>query len=94
MNDNVNGEVQADIVKIPCVFTARIFAHVVSLSGAASVAPALATMDLLMRQVAARALVLDDKELHKLMLQLGLYAVADPNCPEYDALAVQRILSE
>lgn len=95
MNDNLNGtETEPVIVKLPCVFTSKIFAHLVTLTGVAPVAPALAMMDLLMRQVAARALELDDKALHKLMLQLGLYAVADPNCPEYDGLLVQRILSE
>lgn len=94
MNDTHPNDNEPNIVKVPCVFTAKIFAHIAMLPGAAPVAPALASMDALLRQIAMRALELDDKPLHKLMLQLGLYAVADPNCREYDPLTVQRILSE
>lgn len=74
------------------VFTRRLLAAV----GVATPehAPPLATMDMILREVAARAIELDDKPLHKLMLRLSLYAVADPGSPDYNPLLVQRMLSE
>lgn len=37
----------------------------------------------ILEEVAARAIVLDDKEMNKLMIRLTLYEEADPNSKEY-----------
>lgn len=74
------------------VFTRRLVAVLATRPENRGEAVALAQMDLIMRQVAQRALELDDPPLHRLMVQLGLYSVADPDSPEYDESVVKEIL--
>jgi hypothetical protein len=46
----------------------------------------------ILAEVAKRAIELDDQELHKLMLRLTLYEIANPESPEFNPDAVQRYL--
>lgn len=48
----------------------------------------------LLRQVAVRASQLNDPKLNALMIRLTLYAVANPNEPDYDPVKVAEILGE
>lgn len=77
---------------VPVVFTRQLLAAIGTKMSEFAVP--MATMDSLLCEVAARAIELDDKPLHKLMLQLSLYALADPGSPDYNPLMVQRMLSE
>lgn len=47
----------------------------------------------LLALVAQRAAVLNDKELNKLMLRLGLYNISNPKSPEFDQKAVEEYLN-
>ena len=53
--------------------------------------PFLIFMDLL-SQVADRAIIIDDKELNKLMLRLTLYENADPTSDKYDGKRIDAYL--
>lgn len=48
----------------------------------------------LLSAVATRASQLNDPELNKLMCRLSLYAIADPECPDYDPKRLREILGE
>jgi hypothetical protein len=50
----------------------------------------LVTLDGLLKEVAARAIELDDRKMNELMMQLTLYSVADPYSPDHN----QDIVSE
>lgn len=77
---------------VPVVFTRQLLAAIGTKMS--EFAMPMATMDHLLCAVAQRAIELDDKPLHQLMLQLSLYALADPGSPDYNPLLVQRMLSE
>ena len=51
-------------------------------------------LDSLLREVAQRAIELNDKKLNALMVRLTLYSIADPDSPDYDNKAVSKILGE
>lgn len=66
------------------VHVRHLFDEILSNPGNAVMAqPLRITMGLLQR-VAARAIELNDPELHRLMIRLTLYAQADPTSPDYD----------
>lgn len=93
MSDEMNGTAQAPSPEtLTVVFTRRLLAAIGV--EAPKYAQPMAQMDHLLCAVAQRAIELDDKPLHKLMLQLSLYALADPGSPDYNPLLVQRMLSE
>ena len=46
----------------------------------------------LLAQVAKRAIELDDEELNKLMLRLGLYSITNPVDPEWNPDLVEKYL--
>jgi hypothetical protein len=48
----------------------------------------------LIGQVGQRAAQLNDPELNKLMVRLGIYSISDPNDPEYNPELVSKILEE
>jgi len=47
----------------------------------------------LLRQVAQRAIELDDPQLNGLMLRLGLYSISNPSDPEFNPELVEKCLS-
>ena len=49
------------------------------------------TMRLLAR-VAKRAIELDDEQLNKLMLLLGLYSIVNPESPDWNLVSVQQYM--
>lgn len=75
------------------VHTARIFKEVLENPTCHILRQPLLIMDSLMRRVASRAAELNDHELNQLMLQLTLYAIADPYSPDFDPKRVQEILN-
>jgi hypothetical protein len=75
------------------VHTARIFKEVLENPTCQVLRQPLLIMDDLMRRVASRAAELNDHELNQLMLQLTLYAIADPYSPDFDPKRVQDILN-
>ena len=75
------------------VHTARIFAEVLENRTCDILRQPLTIMDNLMRRVASRASELNDPELNRLMIQLTLYAIADPYSPDYDPGRVEKLLS-
>ena len=46
----------------------------------------------ILRELAKRAIELDDKELNKLMLRLSLYEIANPESSEFDQDKVTKYL--
>jgi len=46
----------------------------------------------ILAQVAKRAIELDDEELNKLMLRLGLYSISNPEDPEWNPTLVEEYL--
>jgi hypothetical protein len=48
----------------------------------------------LLAQVAKRAIELNDLELNKLMIRLGLYSMSDSLDPEYNPELVRKILAQ
>lgn len=48
----------------------------------------------LLAQVGTRAAEINDKELNKLMMRLGLYSISNPDDPEYNPKLVSEYLDE
>lgn len=74
------------------VHVANLLEEVPSNPGTWALRQPLHILDDLLRQVARRAMVLDDPELTRLMLQLTLYSVADPHSPDYDRETIAQLL--
>lgn len=74
--------------------TRVLFATLATREGNQDLAHPIAIMEQYLRAVAQRALELNDLELHKLMLLLGLYSMADAGAPEYDPILVGALLSQ
>lgn len=72
------------------VHTTGLFKEIASMEGGAFRIP-LNILQYLLAQVAQRAIELNDPQLNKLMIQLTLYSIANPNDPDYDSEAVKRI---
>lgn len=75
------------------VHTARLLAEIMENPSCEVLRQPLLIMDHLLRQVAARAIVLDDPELNRLMLRLTLYSVADPMSPDHDAELTTKLIA-
>lgn len=52
------------------------------------------TLDNLLRQVAARAIELNDDKLNMLMLKLSLYSISDPQSPDFDNKKTTELIEE
>jgi hypothetical protein len=74
------------------VYTAGLLGEIMNNSGAAILRIPLVIFGRLLAQVAERAAELNDPKLNALMMQLGLYSVADPMSPEYDPRFVDDYL--
>lgn len=74
------------------VHTAKLLAEVMENPSCDILRQPLTIMDDLLREVAARAIELDDPVLTRLMLQLTLYSVADPMSPDHDPGLVNELL--
>lgn len=74
------------------VHTQRILAEVLQNRTCEILRQPLTIMDNLMRRVASRASELNDPELNRLMVQLTLYAIADPYNREYNPDLVEKLL--
>ena len=74
------------------VHTANLLAEITNNPTAWVLRSPLLIFDDLLRQVAKRAIEINDPELNKLMLRLTLYSVADPTSPDYDPKLVKEIL--
>jgi len=51
-------------------------------------------LDGLLRQVAKRAIEINDEKLNALMMCLTLYSIADPDSPDYDGKRLSKLLME
>lgn len=74
------------------VHTARILEEVLSNKGTWALRIPLLTLDNLLRQVAVRAIELDDPALNKLMVRLTLYSVGDPYSPDFDQSVITAMM--
>lgn len=75
------------------VHTAELFKEIIdSNPTAVIIRRPLEILDTILREVAKRAIELDDPELNKLMIRLTLYSIADPTSPDYDAEAVTKYM--
>src|SRR3546814_15053253 len=75
------------------VHTQRILAEVLQNRTCEILRQPLTIMDNLMRRVASRASELNDPELNRLMIQLTLYAIADPYSRDYAPRLVEKLLN-
>lgn len=75
------------------VHTAQILAEIMQNPSCNILMQPLLIMDELLREVSARAIELDDPVLNRLMLQLTLYSVSDPNSPDHDAELTNRLIN-
>ena len=52
----------------------------------------LQILGILLSDVGERAAELNDDKLNKLMIQLGIYSIADPGSPDYDPKVVDKYM--
>jgi hypothetical protein len=74
------------------VHTANLLTEITNNPTAWVLRSPLLIFDDILRQVAQRAIELNDPELNKLMIRLTLYSVADPTSPDYDEKIVKEYL--
>ena len=48
----------------------------------------------ILREVAQRAVELNDAKMNECMIRLGLYSISNPDDPEYDPVLVSKILGK
>jgi len=69
----------------------KLFDEILSNPEMAVMKQPLAITMMLLRDVARRAIELDDPALHALMLRLALYEQGDPEAAEYDPSLLERM---
>ena len=74
------------------VHTARVLGEVMENPTTWPLKIPLLSLDNLLRQVASRAIEIDDTRLNQLMCQLTLYSVADPFSPDYNCDLALKII--
>jgi len=74
------------------VHTALLLAETLTNAGTSALRQPFLIFDGLLREVAERASAIGDPELIRLMMQLTLLSVADPNSPDYDPATVNEYL--
>lgn len=75
------------------VHTARLLGEIMSNPGTGILLRPLQILAALMAQVGIRASQLNDPELNALMCQLTIYAIADPDSPDYDPERTRKIIA-
>lgn len=75
------------------VHTSNLLMEILNNPGAGALAVPINILGKLLSKVGERAIELDDKELNKLMIQLSIYSVADPDSPDYNADVVEEYMS-
>lgn len=76
------------------VHTSRLLDEITTHSGQPSLRIPLNTFRCLLADVGECAARLNDPQLNALMCKLTIYSIADPDSPDYDAAAVERIVKE
>jgi hypothetical protein len=76
------------------VHTGRLLAEVMSNPTTWPLKIPMLTLDNILRQVASRAIQLDDPKLNQLMMRLALYSISDPYSEDYDEKFVSDAIAE
>jgi hypothetical protein len=76
------------------VHTHGLFKEILNGRDSAILRNPLNIMQGILREVATRAIELDDRKLNVLMMRLSLYAISDPDDPKYDPLTVEHYVSQ
>lgn len=74
------------------VHTPNLLAEIMTNKGTEALYMPLTIFARILEQVAIRASQLNDAELNKLMVRLALYAIADPESPNFDPKRVAQVL--
>lgn len=87
-------------VKIPIgqealwkVHTPNLLREVLNCQGSSALRIPLTIFSHLLSEVGERAAQLNDPKLNELMMRLTIYAVADPEMPDYDQSIVERTIA-
>lgn len=76
------------------VHTSRLLQEIINCSGQAILYRPLQILGHLLAEVGEEAARINDPRLNALMCRLTVYAVADPDSPDYDEARVHSILAE
>ncbi len=71
--------------------TPRLFDEILLNPGTSALKQPLIIFRAILREVAQRAIELNDDELNLLMLRLTLYSCADPLCKDYDPNVIKQL---
>lgn len=75
------------------VHTANLLREVLNCPGSSALRIPLSIFSNLLAEVGERAAQLNDPKLNELMMRLTIYAVADPELPDYDQRLVEQTIA-